>query len=189
MNINAKKTKFGPVGQKAVLLLAAGVTLGLTRSPRRYFRILRLVAKEWRAIDRYALHRAIKKLYQSRLVAAENHPDGTTTIILTQAGKQLALRYDINRLKIPPMKRWDYKWRVVLFDIPERHKRARDALALALKQAGFHSFQKSVFVHPFECRHELDWVVEFFNLRPYVRFILAEAIDNELHLKKHFGLV
>ena len=33
-----------------------------------------------------------------------------------------------------------------------------------------------------------DFVVEFFALRSYVRFILAHHIDNELHLKHHFGL-
>jgi len=49
-----------------------------------------------------------------------------------------------------------------------------------LKKIGFYPFQKSVMVHPFECRDEMDFVIEFFNLRPYVRTMLANNIDNEL---------
>src|SRR3989338_469904 len=97
-----------------------------------------------------------------------------------------ALYYDI---KIPVMKRWDKKWRIILFDIPEKHKKARDALARVLKNIGCRQFQKSVFVHPFECRNEIDFVIESFSMRPYVRFIVADSIDNELHLKKYFDLL
>ncbi len=49
-------------------------------------------------------------------------------------------------------------------------------------------FQKSVFISPFECKDEVNFVIEFFNLRPYVRFITATEIDNALHLKNQFGL-
>lgn len=86
------------------------------------------------------------------------------------------------------MKKWDSQWRIVIFDIPERFKKARNALSLTLKKMGFYPLQKSVFVHPFECADEIDFVIEFWNMRPYVRLVLATHIDNELHLKNHFGL-
>jgi len=53
---------------------------------------------------------------------------------------------------------------------------------------GFYQLQKSVFIYPFECSNEINFVIEFFNLRPFVRQILAERIDNELHLKKIYTL-
>lgn len=162
--------------------------MGLTTSPNRYFRILKTVKKDWEKINRGALHRAVKLLYKARLLDSKDNPDGTTTMILSHHGKQKALRYHIDEMKIQPMKHWDKKWRIVIFDIPEPRKKARDALARTLKNMGFYTLQKSVFVHPFECEDEVDFVIEFFNLRPFVRIILAEHIDNELHLKKYFNL-
>ncbi|QQG42981.1 MAG: CRISPR-associated endonuclease Cas2 [Candidatus Giovannonibacteria bacterium] len=180
--------RIGPTAQKVVLLLWGGLALGLTHSPRQYFKIIKMIGKEWHNINRRALYNAIKSLYRSRLIDAEDNASGVTTLVLTERGKKKALTYQIDELKIPPMKKWDRKWRIVLFDIPESMKKARDALARTLKNAGFIKFQKSVFIHPFECRNEVDFIIEFFNVRPHVRFITATEIDNELHLKNKFNL-
>ena len=183
---NPSQIKIGPVTQKVLLLLLGGLALGLTHSPRRYFQILKGIRKNWEAINRRALRKSIRRLYQARLIETRDNPDGSCTIHLTQKGKERALTYKIDEVEIPFMQKWDKKWRVILFDIPEKHKKARDALSRSLKRMGFYRFQKSVFVHPFECQNEIDFVVEFFSLRPYVRIIIGEHIDNELDLKRHF---
>lgn len=183
------KIILGPTAQKILVLLLGGLTLGLTTSPSQYFRIIKTMRKDWERINRYALHRNIKKLYKARLIDAKDNEDGSTTITLTNKGKKRALTYNIKTIQVTEMKKWDKKWRIVLFDIPEPRKKARDALARTFKNAGFYKFQKSVFVHPFECKNEVDFVIEFFNLRPHVRYVIAEHIDNELHLKQHFGLI
>src|SRR3990167_2211250 len=67
------------------------------------------------------------------------------------------------------IEKWDKKWRVVIFDIPEKSRMARDALRRKLKELEFRELQKSVFVHPYECKKEIDFIIEFFNLRHYVR--------------------
>lgn len=148
-----------------------------------------MIGQEWERINRRALHYAIKNLYKSKLVEIKENADGSATLVLTNKGRALALTYQIDCMQIPAMKRWDGKWRIVLFDIPEKFKKSRDALSFALKQAGFLKFQKSVFIHPYECRNEIDFMIEFFNLRSYVRIVIATDIDNSLHLKKHFGLI
>jgi len=53
---------------------------------------------------------------------------------------------------------------------------------------GFYELQKSVWIFPYECKNEIDFIVEFFGLRKYVRFGILESINNELHLKKIFNL-
>lgn len=180
--------KIGPVTQKVLLLLMGGLALGLTHSPRQYFQILKGIRKNWEAINRRALRKSIIRLYQARLVEAKDNPDGSSTILLTEKGETRALTYQIDEMKIPAMQKWDKKWRIVLFDIPERQKKARDALSKSLKRLGFYQFQKSVFVHPFECWNEIDYIIEFFSLRPYVRMIVGEHIDNGEELKRHFRL-
>ena len=91
-------------------------------------------------------------------------------------------------MKIKKPVQWDNKWRVVVFDIPEKIKKAREAVRECLKNLGFYEFQKSVFVHPYNCKDEIEYLIEFYDLRKFIRFIVAESLDNELHIKKHFGL-
>lgn len=180
--------RFGLTGQKVLLLLLGGVALGLSGSPRRYARVLRDISREWKRLERRALYRAIRRLYESNLVSSIQHPDGSIEIVLTREGKNVALRYQLEEMGIRRPERWDRKWRIVLFDIPEKKKLLRDTLRTQLKQLGLLELQKSVFVHPFECRNEVDFIVEFYQARPYVRFIEAHHIDNELHLKYRFHL-
>src|SRR3990167_7107022 len=68
----------------------------------------------------------------------------------------------------------------------QKHKKARNALAAVLKRMGWYQFQKSVFVHPFECENEINFVVRFFNIEPYVSLIKTEDIDRETELRAHF---
>lgn len=183
-----RREKLGPLSQKILLLLLAGVALGLTGSPIGYFKIIESVAVEWSKINKRALHNAIRRLYKSNLIDAKDNQDGSVTMILSGKGQKRALTYQIDEIQIPKMKKWDGNWRIVLFDIPEKHKKARDALSLTLKKIGFYKFQKSVFIHPFECQNEIDFVIEFFSLRQYVRYLTAHKIDNELDLKHRFRL-
>lgn len=179
----------GTAQQKILLLLLGGLALGLSGSPKRYFRILKTIGKEWREIERHALRRAIQKLYESKLVEAKAHKDGSTTLILSEEGKKRALTFKIDEMQIRQPKMWDKKWRIVTFDIPEEQKRVRDALRGHLRRLGLSELQKSVFVYPYPCINEIDFIVEWFNIRPYVRQITADFIDNELHLKSRFKLL
>ena len=166
----------------------AGLTLGLSRSPVRSFRIIRATAKEWRALNREALWRSIRGLYRSKLVRTKRNADGSLTLVLTEKGRERALVYDIDKMKIEKPSVWDKKWRVITFDIPEKKKLLRDALRFRLRQIGFLEFQKSVFVCPYPCDNEVEFLIEFYDARPYVRKMLAEGLDNELHMRIKFNL-
>jgi len=175
--------------KKILLLLTAGAALALNRCPGKYFKILGKLKKGWEDIEDQKIKQDIRDLYRSKLVNVKNNNDGTFSLILTEKGKQKVLRYDLEKMRIKFM-RWDGKWRMVLFDIPERQKPARDALRNKLKRLGFFEFQKSIFVHPFDCEDEINFLAEFFQIKPYVRYGIVEKIDNELHLKRHFaGLI
>ncbi len=180
--------KLGPVAQKILLLLAGGVRLSLTRRPDAYFRIVRDIAKEWGKINHRSLRKSIKKLYQSKLISCQESRDGIVTMMLTAHGGKRILRYKANDIHIKKPAKWDGVWRIVMFDIPEKHKRGRDALSLKLKELGLYPMQKSVFAHPYECKDEIDFIVELFDLAPYVRFIRTKDIDIAFHLKRHFGV-
>jgi DNA-binding transcriptional regulator PaaX len=178
----------GSAQEKILLLLLSGVALGFSRSPKKYFKILKETHKAWKDIDKRLLKSSIKNLYSSKLIQQKNNKDGTTTFILSAEGKKRALTYNLERLVIKKHK-WDKKWRIVIFDIPEKKKKIRDILRYHLKQLGFVELQHSVFVLPFACRNELEYIIEFYNIRKFVRFIEANFIDNELNLQHHFHLL
>ena len=84
-------------------------------------------------------------------------------------------------------KDWDKKWRIVLFDIPEKDRAFRDILRGHLRELKFFKLQHSVFVspHPFEVA--ILELTELYSAQAYVRVITAEKIDNEDSLKRHFS--
>ena len=178
----------GPVGKKILLLLSAGLALSLTRRPDTYFRIIKSTAKEWRKINERSLREAIRKLYGSKIIDYRENKDGTVKLVLTGAGQKKALVYNLDKIEIKKPAQWDKLWRLVIFDIPENKKKGRMALALKLKEIGFYPMQKSVFIHPYECKNEIDFIVEIFDLAPYVRFLRVKDIDIELDLRSRFRL-
>ena len=174
--------------QKALLLLSAGITLSLTRSPKKYFKILKNLPKEWREINKSRLYKIVREFYNDRLVSFKEDKEGTVTVILTKDGEKKALRFKIDEIKVKKPLKWDGEWRIVIFDIPEKFKKAREALRNKLKELGFLELQKSVFIFPYECEDEINFIVEVFQIRPFVRFICARTFTNEEQLKIRFGL-
>lgn len=187
-NKGLHKTRMSALQRKVLLLLCGGLALGLSRDPKRYFVVIREIKKEWKNIHRNSLNRAIRSLYESKLVSTKDNHDGTLTLVLSKKGEQLALTYNIENMGVQTPARWDGKWRMVMFDVPERLRKVRDSFRMHFKNMGFYEFQKSVFVHPYPCSKEIEYLMEFYQARKYVRFIVATEIDNAIELKRHFHL-
>jgi len=185
---NIQKLRIGPVGMKVLLLLGAGTTLALVHRPDTVIRVIKQVPKAWKEINRRALQKSIRALYESKMVDYKELSDGSIVMTLSEEGKKQIVHYHIDKMQIEKPARWDGMWRLVLFDIPERHKKGRDALSAKLKNIGFYSLQKSVFIYPYECKKEVDFIVEFFEVRPFVRFLLVKETDIDLDLKHNFKL-
>jgi DNA-binding transcriptional regulator PaaX len=109
-------------------------------------------------------------------------------MVLSDQGKRIVLKYNLDEMKIKIPKKWDGKWRIVMFDVPESRRILRDAFRFHLKNMGFHEFQKSVFIHPHQCKSELEFLIEYYDCRKYVRQLTVDEVDNDIHLKKIFKL-
>ena len=178
----------GNVQKKILLLLLGGVALGLSGSPRQYFKTIKAIRRGWDELSNATLCRAIRPLYSSKLVSSRPNNDGTHTLILTDKGRQWALTYKLEKMLISTPEKWDKKWRIVMFDIPEKYRRTRNLFRIQLRMLGFRELQKSVFVHPYPCIDEIEYVAKFYRIGKYVRFIIADSIDNEAYLKRSFDL-
>lgn len=107
-------------------------------------------------------------------------------IKLTKKGKRKIKNYLINDIKIKKSKKWDRKWRMVIFDIPEDKKLIRNLLSRTLTKLGFINLQKSVYVYPFACYEEINQIRSIFNCRKYIQYIIADKIETEVDLIKKF---
>jgi DNA-binding transcriptional regulator PaaX len=174
--------------EKILLSLMAGVALGFSRSPKNYFKILEAVAHDWKNIEKRRLFRIVREFYNERIIDYKEDKNGNVKIILTKDGKQRALEYQIDKIELKKPKKWDGKWRMVIFDIPEKNKKAREALRRKLRELGFKELQKSIFVIPFECEDEIDFIVEVFQIRSCVRFVRVESFTNDEQFKLKFDL-
>jgi hypothetical protein len=186
--ITVPRKACGSVQKKILLLLLAGVALGLTRSPRKQFKIITSIPEEFKKLGPNTA-RAFSALYDSKLVKKIENEDGTTTVVLSERGRKQALTYSLQEMKLKKTDFWDSVWRLVLYDIPEVNKKGRDSLRQTLFQIGMFELQQSVFIYPFPCKEEIDFIVELYDLRRFVRYVEAISIDNENHIKSEFGLL
>jgi len=108
-------------------------------------------------------------------------------INLTEEGKKLANWMQIDALKIAQPKKWDRKWRLVIFDISQLKKFYREVFRGKLKELGFCQLQKSVWVHPFNCDDEIQLLRDFCGLtEKEIRLIISGNIGDDRELRGHF---
>ena len=86
-------------------------------------------------------------------------------------------------------KKWDKKWRIVIFDIPSEFHKNRIYLRKKLLNLGFFPLQKSVYVYPYPCEEELGYICQKLKIGDYVDIIQADTVGfKEEEIKKFFNL-
>ena len=134
------------------------------------------------------LKRGISELNKQKFIKKKESYDGSVLISLTEKGMFRALKIifiNFDKRK----EKWDGKWRIIAFDIPEECRKGRNALRYRFKVGGFYELQKSLFVYPYDCQKEVMALAKLLKLEKYVRFVLADFIDNQNFLERKFKLV
>ncbi len=180
--------KFGPVQQKLLLLLVAGIGLGLETSSIRYYQKLGVIVREWKCIDQRSIKRSVRRLCSEKLVREIIQPDGSFKLVLTEEGKRQARIQSLfdNSIRFKNSRRWDKKWRIVMFDIPEKERGFRDILREHLRELNFYKLQQSVFASPNPCEKQIAELVSLYRAESFVRIMTVDWIDNEKKLRDYF---
>ncbi|OHA84073.1 MAG: CRISPR-associated endonuclease Cas2 [Candidatus Yonathbacteria bacterium RIFCSPLOWO2_01_FULL_47_33b] len=137
--------------------------------------------------EKYRVNRTLTSLQKNKLVNIYTK-NGNEVIEITKAGKKKVLEYNLDELKLNVPKKWDGWWRIVMFDIPESKRRSRSAVSRKIKELGLYPIQKSVFVSPYLCKNEIDFVGEFFGVRDNIIYIKAKEIEGVSELKEYFRI-
>lgn len=175
----------GAVLAKTILVLAAiGGALTIAAVAPNIFAAAGRISGHRRFFHAKGLKKAVTRLREQKLIRVNNDE----FIELTPRGLLRVANIAFDDLKIERPLKWDGLWRVVIFDIPDKHKWSRDGFRRKLRELGFLHLQKSVFVTPCPCLEEIKFLSSFFNIADYVHFLETSAISNNVALREHFSL-
>lgn len=137
---------------------------------------------------RWQAKQIISQLGKRKYVKTEYLNDGRVRVKITKVGMTKALTYELDNMKLSIPKKWDRKWRVIIFDIPKKYNRVRDLFRMRIKQLGLYKFQDSVYVSPYRCFDEVEFLRELYGVSITVQYLLVDKIEDDQLLKEHFEL-
>lgn len=105
---------------------------------------------------------------------------------LTVKAKRRLARIEVQNLSIKVPDTWDARWRIIFYDIPEKHASARRHVVQSLRDLGCFQLQKSVWITPFECRDVIEVIAVYYGVSSFVSYVKSEGLDNEAALIKRF---
>jgi hypothetical protein len=114
--------------------------------------------------------------------------DGRKRIYLTHKGREEARRIQVTRVTMRTRKRWDGRWRMIIFDIPEKRKPLRERMREFVRMLGFLKLQDSVWVYPHDCEELVTILKSDLKVGTEVLYIIADAIEHDRPLREHFDL-
>lgn len=107
---------------------------------------------------------------------------------LTQEGKRFFERRVRQETIQKARAKWDGNWRLVSFDVPVTHNRARHQLRALLTEFGFYPLHKSVWASPYAVEGLFWRTVIAENLQPFCKAMVVEVIEGDEELRRHFKL-
>ena len=108
---------------------------------------------------------------------------------ITEKGRRaFALEREKAALQERGKKRWDKRYRMIIFDIPERRRIVRDQLRRIMRECGFLRIQDSVWVSPYDCEELIILIKADLHIGKDVLYTIVEKIENDKWIKKYFNL-
>lgn len=123
-----------------------------------------------RPVKKNSISQALKRLREKGLIDFVD--DERLLIRITEAGRDKILQQKISIKN----QKWDGKWRIVSFDIPEKRRSVRDLLRHYLKNWGFEQWQKSLWVSKKDCTKELRHFIKQIGVERWVVVIESDNV-------------
>ncbi len=138
------------LGTGALITLAALLSQGRS-SPR--------LLKAFSKYSAWRIKQMLRRLRFQGMIEYDEE-DEHSPILLTNKG---FIRKTTEKLRNHNTEKWDYLWRLVQFDIPDR-KKMRRRFQRYLCRLGFFRVQNSVYVYPHDCKTEILLLARQFNV-------------------------
>lgn len=123
-------------------------------------------------LNKYELYHIVQRLKEKGWVETIKN-EGKVIVKLTNKGKnQLA----IEKALVNP--KWDGKYRVVIFDIPEKNRKIRNILRGRLKIWGFKYLQKSLWVSKKDITEPMREFIKELGMEKWVYVLVCIDVGN-----------
>jgi len=107
---------------------------------------------------------------------------------LTEKGKQELKKFELKDWKLEKPKKWDGRWRMLIFDIPERKRMVRDKVRQTLVSIGFIKVQQSVWIYPYDCEDLVALLKADFKIGKDLLYLIVDSMENDKNLRQVFKL-
>jgi DNA-binding transcriptional regulator PaaX len=168
-------------------LTVGGLTFTMLMLPGAFVAFDKPLQRYFDRLDKEARERELRKLvgYMRRQnLIADNYEHG---LQITDKARKRLQKADLDNLAISTPDKWDRKWRIVFYDIPEKHKYSRHVISNRLTLLGMHQLQRSVWIHPFPCEEPVHAIAVANDVGKYITYIEVEHISNQAALVQKFS--
>jgi len=107
---------------------------------------------------------------------------------LTSRGEKRLMSLSLSLVRPVKQKRWDKKWRILIFDIPEHRKSSRYALRQQLRAAGFIRVQHSVWIYPYPCEEFVVLLKAHLKIGKDMLYLIVDSLEGDKQFRKAYGL-
>lgn len=185
-NMDYRRLKVGPVAEAILGTIAAAGVISIAVCAPNALQILRPFFKEKKYSPKRAVDKSIESLIKTGLVKREWNRNGDPVLTLTRRGKwESFLRRKLDDKKTM---KWDGKWRVVIFDVPNSKAKLRQELRRGMRLYGFLMLQKSVWIYPYPCDEFVAILREHLELADDVLYLTVSFLENDKKYQKKFKL-
>lgn len=122
------------------------------------------------------LSQAIKRLRERGLVKQDKIDASKVVLKITELGRDILGTSDFDERK------WDGRWRIVIFDIPEQKRIIRDMFRRKLKHWGFRVWQRSVWVTKNNVTEKLRRTIKELGVEKWVAILESDNISSDNNL-------
>jgi CRISPR-associated endonuclease Cas2 len=182
-----RERRVGYIQQSILMAIALTGFLAVVAVAPNVIQVLGGVSRKRSARFRHQIKTALSRLAYTGHITFQKQ-NGKRYARITEKGKRaLELeRMRARRGKKPG--RWDKRYRVIVFDIPERIKNKRNQLRQELMEFGFYCLQDSVWVYPYDCEDLTTLIKAELELGGSVIYMIVEKIENDKYIREHFKL-
>ncbi len=176
----------GQIRDVMLTALLVGGMIAIGAVPRTLLPTLGYKPKDQRRFNAYTKTVAHRLVQQG--LATWVRRDGTAYLRITAAGRhKISLLKETMKLK-DEHRRWDKRWRMVAFDLPERRRVTRAKLRAMMAGVGFIRLQDSVWVYPHDCEEFVALLKAELKIGKDALYAVVEKIENDKSIRVHFHL-
>lgn len=180
----AKRTRRDKIRKAILQSVAVAGVLSVALLAPNALQALKLLGWKPHRRSREVIARSRNRLVEHGLLAR----DEKGFLRLTTKGGTKLRELERREYKLPHPKCWDKKWRVLIFDIPEKRKYLREKIRNTLRAIGFNQLQKSVWVYPYDCEDLITLLKADFKVGKDLLYLVVDEIENDKKLLNLFQL-